>query len=296
MKFNLTMLLLSVVLLGSAGAEDYFAKGNAAFEEKDYAEAARLYSLRLKENPDDANAFGQPGADLRQPQHRRFGHPRPVPGHRAAPERHRRLRPARHRILLPGDNQQHGRGDDPAHVCRGRRRHNLRAVGFDAVEFAPAFADFNRAIALDSTQSISSGCGACAIPTFRTTTKRLPIFRSPSDSSPIMRGRNVARADAYRASARYGQGISDPEPGYRAEAVREAYLTRGEIYEAKGQPEVAIFDFSRAIEFDTASARLTTAGPGPTTPPASWTPRNSTGRRRTTFVRTTRRPRKASVF
>jgi len=255
MRLNWTMLLLSVVLLGSARAEDYFAKGNAAFEEQDYAEAARLYTLHLQEHPDDANAL--------------YNRALTYAGRSIADTAIRDL--SRVIELRPNDTAAYAlRGSEyyyQASISNMSAEMVQRIFAEDdedtiyvpsdsiRLEYAPAFADLSRAISLDSTQpGFYRTRGMChaelqdyeeAIADYS-----VAIRLNPGESQAY-----VARADAYRRSGNYNPAISDLSRVIELKPYAEAYLTRGEVYEEKGRPDTAIFDFTRAIELDSTSAR-----------------------------------------
>jgi len=252
---SLWLVVVAVALFGSARAEDYFAKGNAAFEEQDYAEAARLYSLHLQENPNDAGAL----------YNRALTYARRSLADSAIRDLSRVIE------LLPNDTAAYAlRGNEyyyQASISNMAEEMTQRLFAEDdedtvyvpsdsmRLEFAPAFADFDRAISLDSTQADCFRMRGLCHAELRDFDEAIADYTVAIRLEPGEAATYSSRADAYRFSGRFGQAISDLSRVIELKPDLEAYLTRGDVYVAKGQPEVAILDFSRAIEFDTASAK-----------------------------------------
>lgn len=252
---SLWFAFLGVALLGSARAEDYFAKGNAAFEEQDYAEAARLYSLRLKENPNDASAL----------YNRALTYASRSIADSAIRDASRVIE------LRPNDTAAYAlRGNEyyyRASISNMAEEMTQRLFAEDdedtvyvpddsmRLEFAPAIADFNRAIALDSTQAGFYRMRGMCHAELQDHDEAIADYSVAIRLEPDEAQAYAARADAYRCSGRYGPAISDLSRVIELKPYFETYLARGEIYEEKGQPEIAVFDFSRAIESDTTSAK-----------------------------------------
>lgn len=255
MKFRWTMLALSIALLGSARAEDYFEKGNAAFEEQDYAEAARLYSLYLQENPNDAGALYNRALtyarrnitdtairDLSQVIELR-------PNDTAAYA----LRGTEHYLQASVSNM----AEEMTQRFFAEDDEDTIYVPSDSMrlEFAPAFADFSRAIALDSTRADPFRMLGVCHAELQDYDEAIADFSVAIRLEPNSERAYAGRADACRALGRYSEAIADCSRVIELQPDFDAYLNRGGVYEDKGQPELAVTDFSRAIELDSTSAR-----------------------------------------
>jgi len=249
------LVFLGVALLGSARAEDYFAKGNAAFQEQDYAEAARLYSLHLQEKPNDADAL--------------YNRALTYASRNIADSAIRDV--SRVIELRPNDTAAYAlRGAEyyyKASISNMAEEMTQRFFAEDdedtvyvpsdsmRLEFAPAFADFNRAIALDSTQANFFRMRGMCHAELQDYDEAIADFSVAIRLKPDDERAFANRADAYRATRSFGPAITDCSRVIELKPDLDAYLNRGDIYQDKGQPELAVTDFSRAIELDTASAK-----------------------------------------
>lgn len=258
MKLNRAMMLilLGALLLGRVRAEDYFQQGNAEVQNSNYQEAVRLYSLYLAEHPNDTNSLYNRGLA--------YSNLRIRDSAIADLSRVIEMRP----------------GDTLAYVLRGVQYYHEAAINNMAEEmtqrlfaeddedtvyvptdsvrlvFAPAFADFSKAIALDSTNANAWKMrGSChaelkeydpAIADFTTAIRLRPDYDQAFSE----------RAKVFLDAGKLASAIQDYSRLLELKPETENWIDRAKAYQANQEYDKAVSDLTKALELDSTAGRV----------------------------------------